>query len=225
MASDDPFAARHALYWLTANLSAERPLALFVDDAHWADTASMDVLVHVAHRLEGIPVALVVACRTEEPRTTLEMLRRHAAGHGTLIDLAPLSEDGAAIIGRSATWSSSNTAVASVNGSGLVSGLSPGTASIRATIDGVQGTAVVRVVPIAVAQMRVTPNTASIPQGDVVQLTGTPLDAQGNPLTGRLIVLPVRSSTSADCAATLRLDGRSTRSRSVRRKWRSAVGT
>jgi DNA-binding CsgD family transcriptional regulator len=100
VASDDPFAARHALYWLTANLSAERPLALLVDDAHWADTASMDVLVHVAHRLEGIPVALVVACRTEEPRATLEMLRRHAAGHGTLIDLAPLSHDGAAIMIR-----------------------------------------------------------------------------------------------------------------------------
>src|SRR4029453_13161400 len=43
---------------------------------------------------------LVVACRTEEPRATLEMLRRHAAGHGTLIDLAPLSQDGAAVMIR-----------------------------------------------------------------------------------------------------------------------------
>ena len=85
--SDDPFAARHALYWLTANLSSERPLALLVDDIHWGDTASLDVLVHVAHRLEGIPVALIVASRTEEPRATLEMLRRHAAAHGTLLDL------------------------------------------------------------------------------------------------------------------------------------------
>ena len=31
VASDDPFAARHALYWLTANLAAERPLALLVE--------------------------------------------------------------------------------------------------------------------------------------------------------------------------------------------------
>ena len=82
IASDDPFAARHALYWLLANLSSERPLALLVDDGHWADTASLDVLVHVAHRLEGVPVALFVASRTEEPRATLAMLRRQAAAHG-----------------------------------------------------------------------------------------------------------------------------------------------
>ena len=98
--SDDPFAARHALYWLTANLSSERPLALLVDDIHWGDTASLDVLVHVAHRLEGIPVALIVASRTEERRATLEMLRRHAAAHGTLLDLKPLSEEGAATVIR-----------------------------------------------------------------------------------------------------------------------------
>ena len=100
IASDDPFAARHALYWLLANLSSERPLALLVDDGHWADTASLDVLVHVAHRLEGVPVALFVASRTEEPRATLAMLRRQAAAHGTLIDLQPLSEDGAATVIR-----------------------------------------------------------------------------------------------------------------------------
>ena len=98
--SDDPFAARHALYWLTANLSSERPLALLVDDIHWGDTASLDVLVHVAHRLEGIPVALIVASRPEEPRATLEMLRRHAAAHGTLLGLKPLSEEGAAAVIR-----------------------------------------------------------------------------------------------------------------------------
>jgi DNA-binding CsgD family transcriptional regulator len=100
VASDDPYAARHALYWLTANLSADRPLALLVDDGHWADSASLDVLVHVAHRLEGIPVALVVASRTEETHETLEALRRHAAAHGTLLNLQPLSEDGAATVIR-----------------------------------------------------------------------------------------------------------------------------
>ena len=100
VASDDPFAARHALYWLTANLSAERPLALLVDDAHWADSASLGVLAHIAHRLEGIPVALVVASRTEESHDTLEALRRHAAVYGTLLHLAPLSEDGAAAVIR-----------------------------------------------------------------------------------------------------------------------------
>src|SRR6478609_6872693 len=63
--SDDPFTARHALYWLTANLGSERPLAMVVDDAHWADAASLGVLAHIANRLDGMPVLLVVACRPE----------------------------------------------------------------------------------------------------------------------------------------------------------------
>jgi predicted ATPase len=35
------FATLHGLYWLTANLAGERPLLLTVDDAHWADAASL----------------------------------------------------------------------------------------------------------------------------------------------------------------------------------------
>lgn len=101
VASDDPFAARHALYWLTVNLSAVRPLALLVDDGHWADAASLGVLAHLAHRLEGVPVALVVASRIEESRDTLEALRRDAAAHGTLLRPAALSPAGAAAVIRS----------------------------------------------------------------------------------------------------------------------------
>jgi DNA-binding CsgD family transcriptional regulator len=100
VATDDPFAARHALYWLTANLSMDRPLALLVDDGHWADSASLGALAHIAHRLDGIPVALVVASRIEESQEMLEALRRHAAAHGTLLHVAPLSQDAAATVIR-----------------------------------------------------------------------------------------------------------------------------
>src|SRR5438094_285070 len=31
----------HGLYWLTANLAAETPLVLVLDDAHWSDPASL----------------------------------------------------------------------------------------------------------------------------------------------------------------------------------------
>ncbi len=97
---DDPFTARHALYWLTVNLAAERPLALLVDDAHWADSASLGALAHIAHRLEDIPVALIVASRSEESMETLDALRRHAAGHGTLLRPPPLGQSAAAAIVR-----------------------------------------------------------------------------------------------------------------------------
>jgi AAA ATPase domain len=37
---DGSFGVLHGLYWFVANLAAERPLALVIDDAHWADAAS-----------------------------------------------------------------------------------------------------------------------------------------------------------------------------------------
>ena len=99
--SEDPFATRHGLYWLTANLAAEAPLALLVDDAHWADAASLSALAHIANRLEGLPIALLVASRSEESVETLEALRRQAAATKTLLPVAPLGEEAAAAVVRS----------------------------------------------------------------------------------------------------------------------------
>jgi DNA-binding CsgD family transcriptional regulator len=96
----DPFAARHALYWLTANLAAQRPLAVLVDDAHWADGTSLGALAHIANRLEGVPVALIVACRSEESLPALDALRRQAAAHGTLLQVPPLGAAAAAAVFR-----------------------------------------------------------------------------------------------------------------------------
>ena len=42
-------------------------MLLLVDDAQWADLATLRALVYFARRLEGLPVALAVAIRTGEP--------------------------------------------------------------------------------------------------------------------------------------------------------------
>jgi hypothetical protein len=60
----DPYATAHALYRLTANLAARRPLLIAVDDLHWADTDSLRWLSHLAARIEGLPAALLLAVRT-----------------------------------------------------------------------------------------------------------------------------------------------------------------
>ena len=54
-AADSSFAVLHGLYWLCANLAAERPLCLVVDDAHWADTPSLRYLAFLLPRLEELP--------------------------------------------------------------------------------------------------------------------------------------------------------------------------
>jgi hypothetical protein len=55
------------------------------------------------------------------------------------------SNDGALLSGRAITWTSSDPAIAEVDEDGDVHGLSPGTATIRATAEGISGTATVTV--------------------------------------------------------------------------------
>src|SRR5207237_6485038 len=85
------------------------------------------------------------------------------------------------------TWSRSNPAVATVSNSGLVSGVTPGSATITATSEGKSGTSSITVTNVPVATVDVTPPSASVQAGQTVQLTGTPRDAGGNPLSGRTV--------------------------------------
>jgi DNA-binding CsgD family transcriptional regulator len=66
-AGDSSFAVLHGLYWLVANLTADRPLLIAVDDAHWADEPSLRWLAYLAPRLEGLAAGLLVALRHGDP--------------------------------------------------------------------------------------------------------------------------------------------------------------
>jgi DNA-binding CsgD family transcriptional regulator len=68
------FAVLHGLYWLCANLTAVGPLCLVVDDAHWADAASLRYLAFLLTRLEELDASLVVATRPREEGTDAELL-------------------------------------------------------------------------------------------------------------------------------------------------------
>jgi DNA-binding CsgD family transcriptional regulator len=97
------FAALHGLYWLTANLAERAPLLLAVDDAHWADEASLRFLVYLVRRIEALPILLVVAARPAEPgaeEALLEPLRNDPLTR--LLHPAPLSETAASLIVRAA---------------------------------------------------------------------------------------------------------------------------
>jgi DNA-binding CsgD family transcriptional regulator len=99
-AVDTSFAVLHGLYWLAANLSTRKPLVLAVDDAHWADAASLRWLAYLGLRLEGLPVALLVALRPLEPAAGEAPLMALRAEATTVVRPQLLSREAVASIVR-----------------------------------------------------------------------------------------------------------------------------
>ena len=126
----------------------------------------------------SVPVAAVAVT---PPAVTIPQ------GQTVQLTATPQDASGNALGGRVITWASGNRAVATVSGSGLVTAVAPGAATITATSEGQSGTASVTVASVPVAAVAVTPPTVTIPQGQTVQLTATPQDASGNALGGRVI--------------------------------------
>jgi DNA-binding CsgD family transcriptional regulator len=76
------FAIQHGLYWLVDNLTAAAPVLICVDDAHWADAASLAWLMYLVRRLEGMAVTVLLGCRVGESGSRemlLESLRAEPA--------------------------------------------------------------------------------------------------------------------------------------------------
>jgi DNA-binding CsgD family transcriptional regulator len=90
---DSSFAILHGLYWLCANLSQSSPLLLCIDDAHWADHASLRFLNYLARRLEGLPIAVIAAARPVRSAEGSPLLAALAAEPAAeVVALEPLSE-------------------------------------------------------------------------------------------------------------------------------------
>ncbi len=126
---------------------------------------------------------------------------------GTVVQLSATTKDaqGNTLSSRAITWSSSAEAVATVNATGLVTGVSAGgPVTITATSEGQPGTTQVTVTaPLPVAAVTVSPGAQSIVATSTAQLSATTRDAQGNTLTGRV----VSWSSSAEAVATVNATG------------------
>lgn len=66
--ADTTYGTLHGLYWLLSNLAERAPILLAVDDAQWADEPSLRFVQFLVHRVESLPVALVLALRRADTR-------------------------------------------------------------------------------------------------------------------------------------------------------------
>jgi uncharacterized protein YjdB len=116
-----------------------------------------------------------------------------------------------AIPGVQFTWSSSNTSIATVSSSGVVTGVAPGSATITASAGGKTGTAAITVQLAPVDRIVVTPANPSVREGSTIQLTATLYDARNNVLTGRTVTWSssniIRATVSSTGLVTAKVDG------------------
>ncbi len=100
--ADRRFTLVHSLFWLTSNISSAGPIALVVDDCHWADPPSLRFLAYVSARCDELGVLVIVTVRDGEPSTVTELLvALRADPRAILIEPASLSAGAVAQLVRS----------------------------------------------------------------------------------------------------------------------------
>ncbi|HEX8274364.1 MAG TPA: Ig-like domain-containing protein, partial [Longimicrobiaceae bacterium] len=110
--------------------------------------------------------------------------------------------NGNAIAGVAFTWTSSNPAAATVNGSGLVSAVAAGVSYVTAGAGGKSAVATVTVSAPAVATVSVSPGSASLAVGGTVDLSAVARDGAGRILTGRAVAWASSNPAVATVSAT-----------------------
>lgn len=97
------FEALHSLYWLVVNLADNAPVLLSVDDCQWVDLDSLRFFAYLAQRIEGLPVAMLLAGRPPDSALDgigspwAQLLSRPEA---IALQMRPLSQDAAVILAR-----------------------------------------------------------------------------------------------------------------------------
>ncbi|MEO6778441.1 MAG: Ig-like domain-containing protein, partial [Gemmatimonadaceae bacterium] len=133
-------------------------------------------------------------------------------GQSAALSAAATDANGNVLSGRSVTWSSANSSVATVSGLGMVSATGAGSTTVTATSEGKSGIAQVVVTappvtppvspPAAVARVRVTPSSVSLHTGGSSTITAQVLDAGDHTITGCSITWRSNNSKVSVTAAT-----------------------
>ena len=118
-------------------------------------------------------------------------------GQSAAANLTATDQFGASMAAGPVVWSTLSSAIATVNGNGVVTGVALGQTQVIAAANGIQAQAAVTVIPIPVATVAVTPVTVSLVAGTTQQLTVVTRDAANNVLTGRVVTWTVLDQSKA----------------------------
>ena len=86
----DRYRFHYAVRALLERFAARRPVLLALDDVHWADPASLDVIAHLLRRFRG-PLLVALAFRQTPARLAGALEEATRTGFATRLDLRPLT--------------------------------------------------------------------------------------------------------------------------------------
>src|SRR5262252_2646969 len=87
---DDRYRTHYAIRALLEWLAAQQPTVMALDDVHWADAASVEVIAHLLGRFRG-PLLGALAARQRPARLATVLDAATRADYGGRIELAPLT--------------------------------------------------------------------------------------------------------------------------------------
>ena len=87
---DDRYRTHYAIRALLEWLAARQPTVVALDDVHWADAASVEVIGHLLRRFRG-PMLGVLAARQRPAQLAAVLDGATRTGYGARIELAPLT--------------------------------------------------------------------------------------------------------------------------------------
>jgi predicted ATPase len=88
----DRYHAQYAIRALLEQLASRQPLVLLLDDVHWADGASIEVIAHISRRFRG-PLLGVLAFRQAPGRLARALETAARGGFGSRLPLIPLTAE------------------------------------------------------------------------------------------------------------------------------------
>ncbi|MDQ2890432.1 MAG: Ig-like domain-containing protein [Gemmatimonadota bacterium] len=209
---------------VTVGASMSLQLVAYDADGHtltgravvWASSAPQIATVDSSGRVTGVAAGTATITGTSEGKSAASSVTvglvpvaavavspgaaSLTTGQAAAFTATASDANGNVLSGRLFTWSSANTAIATVSAQGLVTAAGPGTTTITAAAEGKTGSAQIVVTPVAatpVASVAVSPPTASVIVGGNVTLSATLRDANGATLSGRTVTW---SSSAAQVA-------------------------
>lgn len=181
-------------------MSRTKSVAAASQRMFWAVPLAILTIISVQACTESVALEKVALVRFTTPSTPNYVLR---LSQDLQSNVETLDSNGRLLSGRAITYSSSNSSVASVNSSGVISANSVGLATIQAESGGIRGSVVIQVTLVQVSGVSVSPAPLTLMEFETQQAVVTPRDSADNVLTvvGRNVLWTTNTPSVASLSA------------------------